>query len=166
MKPPQRVFGFPAHWQAGVAPRAVADLDIAGFHVRALRWECSDVRVEGLEPWTDGHLISFVVLGGGEERSLSQQGSVFYQEEGFQLLTSLEKKFKQGDGVSAPKWHKSYRHWPVAGSVSFEFVGQGYFDTQVAYLFRHQSSNQLAIFTDEINRQDAEEHYADEERRG
>jgi hypothetical protein len=47
----------------------------------------------------------------------------------------------------------------------FEFVGQGYMDSSVVYVFRHPGESRFAIFSDELNRQDADEHYADEERR-
>jgi len=129
-----------------------------------LRWELHDLHFEDLQLAPAGHLISFDVADSKSVRSLFQRRGIFYHEAGTSRLTQLMKKLLQGDGVSAPKWHKCDRHWPVEADVAFEFVGQCYFNTRVVYLFRHPSSH-LAIFTDDVGRQDAEEHYREEDGR-
>jgi hypothetical protein len=125
-----------------------------------------DVTLESLDLGGEGHVIGYAVEGpDGLHRTLYQQESSFYQEEGSPPLTYLQTTLPHGDGFTAPKWHKRDRAWPVEGASVFEFIGQGYFDTSVVYVFRHPGGYRLAIFSDEVDRQDAEEHYAEEERR-
>jgi hypothetical protein len=73
----------------------------------------------------------------------------------------------QGDGIKAPRWHKSDRSWPVVESDKAHFVGQFYYEDTVAYVFvlLGSAGRTYIVFKDEVSRQDAEEHYADEEQR-
>ena len=74
-------------------------------------------------------------------------------------------RLPRGDGVSAPEWHKSDREWPEFDGQKFDFIGQGYIESTVLYLFRGttEPNGPLAIYNDEVNRQDAEDHYRREE---
>lgn len=166
MNPPRTLFGFPARWNADVSPREVGACDIAGFHVRAHRWELRDVAVEGLKLGSEGHIVSFSIEARDKACTLFQQDSAFYQEEGAPRLSYLKKNLAQGDGISSPRWHKVDRQWPVDDRVPFRFLGQGYIGPTVVYLFAHPTAQRIAIFTDDVKRQDAEEYYAEEEKRG
>jgi hypothetical protein len=166
MTPPRTLFGFPASWRTGARPQEVGACGLAGITVRALRWELRDVVLQGVTLGSDGHIISFSVDTGARLCVLFQQGGSFYQEEGAERLSCSKKKIAQGDGVSTPRWHKSDREWPVDRGVPLSFIGQCYIGAKVIYLFAHPSTGQFAIFSDDLERQDVEEHYADEERRG
>jgi hypothetical protein len=164
--PPATLFGLAAVWRADAHPTEVGSARVGGYLIRALRWELRDVVIDSLDLGDDGHLIVYAVEGAdGAVRVLTQQDSTFYQEEGSPSLTYLRGKLRQGDGLATPKWHKSDRAWPVEGETAYEFADQGYIGTNVVYLFRHPHLGRVAIFSDEVDRQDAEEHYAEEERR-
>lgn len=165
MNPPKNLFGFPAHWMPEVSHQETGFFRIMEYGIHALRWELSDVRIEGLD-LDSGHVVTYAVEAPGQSHHLIQDSSSFYQQEGTPRLTCPNKEIDQGDGVSAPQWHKCDRHWPEENGQAYEFVGQGYFINKVAYLFRHPNASRIAIFTDQIDRQDAEEHYATEEEEG
>lgn len=162
MRPPQHLFGFPARWRAGVTPAVVGDLMIGAFRLKRLRWECNDVELDGFDMPSDGHVVTYLVASDGRQRMLSQQHSSFFQEEDAPPPSRLRKRIAQGDGRSTPWWHKSDRQWPAEDSQAFDFIGQGYFEGEVVYLFKHPSSDRVAVFADELARQDAEAHYSEE----
>ena len=138
---------------------------IDGFAVRPVRFELRDVEVDGLDLGTEGHVVCYLVEGDGRQCLLAQRESSFYQEEDAPAVGYLKRQLRQGEGIAAPRWHKCDRQWPVEGDEPFAFVGQGYFGRKVIYLFRHPSSRHFALFWDDVTRQDAEEHYAEEDAR-
>ena len=140
-------------------------ITVGAFVVRPARFEIADAVIDGLDLGTDGHIVCYLVEGDGRHCLLAQREWLFYQEEGAPEIASLDSKLKQGDGIIAPRWHKCDREWPVANGKPLVFCGQGYFDRNVIYLFRDPSSGRLAIFCDDVARQDAEEHYAEEDAR-
>ena len=167
MRPPTTLFGLRAVWCASARATETGRFEIGDLTIQVFRWEVRDVTLDSLDLGNNGHVIGYAVQAPDEPYRMLYQhtGSSFYEEEGSPPLTCLQKQLRQGDGIRAPKWHKGDRAWPVAGTSVFEFVGQGYVASEVIYVFRHPSEYRFAIFSDALHRQDADEHYADEERR-
>ena len=163
--PPQKLWGYLARWKAHVQPQVMQGTTIGDFAVRPIRFELRDVEVDGLDLGTEGHVECYLVEGEDRCCLLAQRESTFYQEEGAPAVDYLKRKLKQGDGVVTPRWHKCDGQWPAEGDEPYVFVGQGYFGRKVIYLFRHPASGHLVIFWDDVTRQDAEEHYAEEDAR-
>lgn len=166
MRTPTHVFGFPAKPLRPIQEVGIGYAKLGQVDVRVLRWERKDFIVEGLKP-SDGWFVSFRVSDASGSQDLLQFRSAFFTPERITGLRAFTEDIPQGDGVEAPRWHKGDRSWPIVESDKALFVGQFYYDDTVAYVFvllRNGGRTYIA-FKDEVFRQDAEEHYADEEKR-
>lgn len=166
MSYPTKIFGRPARPKDAIKEEIVAISQIGSLSIQVLRWELAEFEISGF-PKTDGHFLSFRITDVNGSQDLLQGKSLFFASELLPRIESSGDSSEQGDGIIAPKWHKCDRAWPILNGVKAGFLGQFYFGTTVAYLFSlpHNSEQAYIIFKDEVNRQDAEEHYTDEESR-
>ena len=167
MTAPTHIFGFPARPIREIEESIIADARIGAVSVTVLRWERRDFEVDRLKP-SDGWFISFRVSDADGVQDLLQFRSPFFTPSAISGLSGGGVKVKQGDGVTTPRWHKSDRAWPQVAQEEARFVGQFYYAESVAYLFvlLRDSKRHYVVFKDDISRQDVEEHYRDEAKRG
>lgn len=172
---PARFGGLNLRPRGRVTPTVVANAQLSThawgeISVRVLRWEMSDFDIEELDK-EDGHFHTFVASFRGKEYDLVQSEYVFWTNEAPAGLKYRDPPMKPRDHTGPwPKWHKCDRCWPALDGVLYEFVGQFYYDAgdyNVGYLFVHPTADGplLAIYGDKPSRQDAEEHYREEESR-
>ncbi len=164
MSYPTKIFGHSARPKHKINENIRVTSRIGDITIQVLRWEISDFEISGFS-LTSGHFLSFRVTDAKGSQDLLQGKSVFFAGESLPRLEGAAINVPQGDGVVAPKWHKCDRAWPELDGVKARFVGQFYFESTVAYLFsvKNGALDVYAVFKDEIDRQDAEEHYAEEE---
>jgi len=162
---PKRLFGSDARQVSVTEPLVLGRCNIASYQVQALRYNLVDFEVAGRRQ-SDGYFLVYEVSADNCSYHLQQQRTAFYVRDGSPDPSDRKGKVPQGDGVAAPRWHKCDRLWPVLDGQPYSFVGQGYYQSMVVYLFRLPSTTgeALAIFHDDVDRQDAEEHYRLEDR--
>jgi hypothetical protein len=167
MAVPTHIFGFPARPLRPIEEVIVARAKVGAVDIAVLRWERRDFAVDGLKP-SDGWFVSYSVSDASGVQDLLQFRTPFFAPMPIAGLRGVGAEVAQGDGVSAPRWHKSDRAWPSVGEEEAHFVGQFYYDEVVAYLFvlLHEAKRLYVVFKDEVSRQDAEEHYRDEAQKG
>ena len=164
---PTKIFGREARPKPGMAPSTLATITVAGVEVEVLRYEISHFEIDGGFS-VDGHFRVYRVRTASVEEQLQQQGSVFYTAGGEPPPGAASDDLPEGDGRGAPKWHKGDRSWPIRGGVLYPFVGQGYYEDSVVYLFARDAEplGSFAAFVDDVERQDADEHDRLEEENG
>lgn len=159
---PRQLFGHEVEVLQAFEPPSAGTCEIAGYRIEALRYDLQNLLLRGLE-LPDGHVLVLAVHHPDEPSvHLTQGHSVFYTEECMPPPGMTPGEISQGDGASAPRWHKSDRSWPLHPDGSrFTFLGQGYIGDLVLYLFRSEiaEGSGFAIFSDELSRQCTEEHY-------
>ncbi len=166
MPTPKHIFGRPARPVRPIEEKVLARATIGSITVVALRWEKRDFEIEGMES-SDSWFISYRVIDAAETHELIQFRSSHYIESQISGLRSISVK-EQGDGVTAPKWHRSEHPWPAIEEEKARFVGQFYYETTVAYLYliSHEGRLSFVALDDDVSLQDIEDHYADEAKRG
>lgn len=163
---PAKIFGSAAARVRSTEPVVLGHCEIGTHRVQALRYDFADFQVVDRAA-SDGYFLVYSVAQDSKVTYLQQVRTQFYVPDGVPAPGDRRGRLPSGDGSSAPQWHKSDRCWPELAGEPFAFVGQGYHDLMVVYLFRSPRSvgEYLAIWTDHLDRQDAEEHYRLEEAR-
>ena len=131
------------------------------LNVNIYKWEICDFVIENLN-LKDGHFISFEIIHENSLYDLFQSDSIFYSNKMNIGKISIDAETEKNISSDLfPKWHKSDRFWPQTDSAPFKFIGQFYYNKSVAYIFNQHINNSLVfcIYKDDIDRQDAEEHY-------
>lgn len=173
MNIPDKIFGLNSKPQRDIIPKVLHNFLIESnskqnIEITIYRWEINDFVIDGLN-LKDGHFLSFEIKHDNNAFDLFQNKSIFYSNSKSIMIDSIDPiKNEKYKSIFAPKWHKCDRYWPSIKGTPFEFVTQFYFDDNVAYLFKFETDEGIlfAIFKDNMNRQDMEEHYKLEEELG
>jgi len=162
---PKKIFGFNAKPKESAKPTVVANTEfietcVGDISINVLRWEVKDFEIDDLH-LTDGHFVTYKLSVNGREYNLYQRKTTFFLNDFPNGIKAVAPSSKNNAGTENPIWHKSDKYWPTLNDEFFSFIGQFYYSSKVAYLFMLQSSENpiYAIFHDDIDRQDAEEHY-------
>jgi len=165
---PTNILGRAARAKPTLAPTTIGSFRVADVAVDILRYELRDFVIDGLPAAaSDGWFQVLRVHTPQGEEHLHQQGGIFFTANDHPPLLELSgDEVPKGRGERSPKWHKCDRAWPADGNTPYRFVGQGYHDSMVFYLFARTSDpgRLFAVFHDRLDRQDAEEHYRLEEK--